>query len=362
MKDTHIANTVQDCVALLTELIRIPSFSKQESATADVLAAFLQRRGLRDVMRSGHNVWVRHPHWRDGLPVVLLNSHHDTVQPTAAWTHPPFEATWDGDRLIGLGSNDAGGPLVSLIGAFLLLCDRTDLTYNLVLAATAEEEISGSGGIASILPLLGRVDGGIVGEPTSLEVATAERGLIVIDGEATGVAGHAARDEGTNALYIALADIQRLRDYVFPKVSKTLGAVKVSITQIQAGKQHNVVPDKCQFVIDVRVNECYTNEAVLACLQSCCQSTLTPRSLRLQSSGIAPEHPLARAVHALGLPTYGSPTLSDQALMPFPTIKLGPGDSARSHTADEYIHRQEIADGIATYLRVLEKLCEKIGK
>lgn len=304
-------------------------------------------------MRSGHNVWVRHPHWRAGLPVVLLNSHHDTVQPAASWTHPPFAATWDGDRLIGLGTNDAGGPLVALIGAFLRLRHRTDLPYNLVLAATAEEEISGPNGIASILPLLGTVDCGIVGEPTSLAVAIAERGLVVIDGVATGIAGHAARDEGTNALYIALDDIQRLRHFAFPTVSDALGAVKVSVTQISAGTQHNVVPDQCQFVVDVRVNECYTNESVVAQLQALCQSTLTARSLRLQSSGIAPDHPLARAVRATGLPIYGSPTLSDQALMPFPTIKLGPGDSARSHTADEYIHRHEIEEGVAAYLEVL---------
>lgn len=354
--DIHFYNILDACVALLTDLIRTPSFSKDEGGTADILEAFFATQGLTGVVRSGHNVWVRHPHWRDGLPVVLLNSHHDTVQPVASWTHSPFAATWDGDRLIGLGANDAGGPLVSLIAAFLLLRNQTDLPYNLVLAATAEEEISGPNGIAAVLPLLGTVNCGIVGEPTSLAVAVAERGLVVIDGVATGVAGHAARDEGTNALYIALDDIQRMRSFAFPEVSENLGAVKVSVTQIHAGKQHNVVPDKCQFVMDVRVNECYTNEAVVAQLQALCQSTLTPRSLRLQSSGIAPEHPLARAVRAAGLPTYGSPTLSDQALMPFPTIKLGPGDSARSHTADEYIHRHEIAAGIATYLHILNIL------
>lgn len=356
LEDTHFNSTLEACVALLTDLVRTPSFSKEEGATAGILAAFFKQQGLSDAQRSGHNVWVRHPHWRDGLPVVLLNSHHDTVRPTGAWTYPPLAATWDGDRLVGLGANDAGGPLVSLIGAFLLLSDRTDLPYNLVLAATAEEEISGPNGIASILPLLGTVDCGIVGEPTSLAAAIAERGLVVIDGEATGVAGHAARDEGTNALYIALDDIQRLRGFAFPEVSETLGAVKVSVTQMGAGSQHNVVPDKCHFVVDVRVNDCYTNEAVVAQLQALCQSTLTPRSLRLQPSGIAPGHPLVRAIRAAGLDTYGSPTLSDQAMMPFPTVKLGPGDSARSHTADEYIYRHEIAAGIATYLLVLGHL------
>lgn len=342
-------------IQLLEQLIGTPSYSREEKETADLLAAFFADHGL-EVNRDKNNVWVKHPHWRAGLPVILLNSHHDTVKPAASWQRDPLVANWEGDQLFGLGSNDAGGPLVSLIAAFLFLKDRQDLPFNLIMAATAEEEISGAGGIAHILPQLGPLAGGIVGEPTLGEVAIAERGLIVIDGEARGVSGHAAREEGVNALYLALDDIARLRDYAFPRVSSLLGEVKVSVTQINAGSQHNVVPDRCQFVMDVRVNEHYTNEEVVAALQGVCQSVLTPRSLRLQSSGIAENHPLARAVAALGLSTYGSPTLSDQALMPFPTIKLGPGDSARSHTADEFIRRTEIIAGIKTYLSLLEQL------
>lgn len=342
-------------IKLLEQLIGTPSFSREEKDTADLLAAFFADKGLK-AMREKNNVWVKHPNWRVGLPVILLNSHHDTVKPAASWQRDPFVAQWEGDQLFGLGSNDAGGPLVSLIAAFLLLKDRQDLPFNLIMAATAEEEISGAGGIAHVLPQLGPIAGGIVGEPTSGDVAIAERGLIVIDGEAQGVSGHAAREEGTNALYLALEDIARLRSFTFPKVSPLLGGVKVSVTQINAGSQHNVVPDRCRFVMDVRVNEHYTNEEVVAALQAECKSILTPRSLRLQSSGIAVDHPLAKAVASLGWSTYGSPTLSDQALMPFPTIKLGPGDSARSHTADEFIRRTEIIAGIKTYLSVLEQL------
>ncbi|WP_020538267.1 M20/M25/M40 family metallo-hydrolase [Lewinella cohaerens] len=342
-------------IQLLEQLICTRSFSKEEKETADLIAVFFENNGLA-VNRSKNNVWVKHPHWQTDLPVILLNSHHDTVKPAASWQRDPFVANWEGDQLFGLGSNDAGGPLVSLIAAFLLLKDQKNLPFNLIMAATAEEEISGAGGIAHILPELGPLAGGIVGEPTLGHVAIAERGLIVIDGEAKGVSGHAAREEGTNALYIALDDIAQLREYTFPKISSMLEGVKVSVTQIAAGSQHNVVPDRCQFVVDVRVNEHYTNEEVVAALQAVCQSKLTPRSLRLQSSGIAADHPLAKAVAILGLSTYGSPTLSDQALMPFPTIKLGPGDSARSHTADEFIRRTEIIAGIKTYLSVLGQL------
>ncbi len=346
---------VSDCIQLLEQLIATPSLSRQEDATADLIADFLRAQGLH-VNRAGNNVWARHPHWQEGLPVVLLNSHHDTVKPAASWQRDPHQPTWEGDQLFGLGSNDAGGPLVSLIATFLSLKDRQDLPYNLLMAATAEEEISGAGGIASILPTLGPIACGIVGEPTMLDAATAERGLIVVDGEAQGVSGHAAREEGTNALYIALEDVDRLRSFQFPKQSDLLGPVKVSVTQIEAGTQHNVVPDRCRFVMDVRVNEQYSNKEVVDQLQAICQSELKPRSLRLQSSGLPQDHPLMKAVEACELNTYGSPTLSDQALMPFPTVKIGPGDSARSHTADEYIRRTEIEAGVATYIRVLENL------
>ena len=350
-----MTSIIHDSILLLEQLIRTSSFSREEDATATLLFEFLQNHQLSP-QRQGNNVWVRHPHWRAGLPVVLLNSHHDTVRPAASWQRDPFGAHWEDDKLFGLGSNDAGGPLVSLIATFLALQQRQDLPFNLLLAATAEEEISGAGGIASILTELGPIACGIVGEPTSLDVAFAERGLVVIDGASTGVSGHAARAEGVNALYLALEDIDRLRNYRFPLDSTWLGPVQVSVTQIEAGTQHNVVPDRCRFVVDVRVNERYTNEEVVGQLQRICQSQLTARSLRLQSSSIAADHPLAQAARAAGLQPYGSPTLSDQALLPFPTIKLGPGDSARSHTAEEYIRRTEIEAGVTTYLNVLLSL------
>lgn len=346
---------LQDSIHLLEQLIETPSFSREEAPTADLITAFLEQRGLL-VNRAGNNVWTRHPHWQDGRPVVLLNSHHDTVKPAASWQRDPFQAKWEGDQLFGLGSNDAGGPLISLITTFLAFKDRKDLPFNLLLAATAEEEISGPNGIVSILPVLGPIDCGIVGEPTLLDAAIAERGLIVIDGETHGVSGHAARNEGVNALYIALEDIDQLRAFHFPKQSELLGPVKVSITQIEAGTQHNVVPDRCRFVIDVRVNEQYSNQEVVGLLQAECNSMLQARSLRLQSSGLPARHPLMLAVQACNLKTYGSPTLSDQALMPFPTLKLGPGDSARSHTADEYIRRTELEAGVHVYSQLLENL------
>lgn len=348
-----ISSLLDRSLGLLVDLIAIPSFSREEDRTADLIAKFLAQQGIVP-KRQGNNVWARSRYWRPGQPVILLNSHHDTVRPAVGWRRDPFTPTWEGDTLYGLGSNDAGGPLVSLIAAFCLLNEREDLGINLILAATAEEEISGANGIASILPELGPIDCGIVGEPTSLDLAVAERGLMVIDGEAHGKAGHAAREEGVNAIYIALEDINRLRHYHFAKISDLLGPVKISVTQIEAGSQHNVVPDRCRFVVDVRVNEHYTNEELFGFLQNITESELHARSFRLQSSGIAPDHPLVRAGLSLGLRPYGSPTLSDQALLPFPTVKLGPGDSARSHTADEYIRRDEVEAGIMTYLRLLQ--------
>lgn len=335
-------------IELLEALIRIPSFSKEEKLTADLLEKFLHSYNLHP-RRKGNNIWVKSSQWDERKPVLLLNSHHDTVKPVAGWTKDPFNAHWEDDKLYGLGSNDAGGALIALLTAFLLLENDNSLQCNLILALTAEEEISGSGGIASILPQLGKIDCAIVGEPTCMRAAIAERGLIVIDGEAIGSAGHAAREEGINALYIALDDIQRLRTYSFAKVSELLGPVKINVTQIQAGRQHNVIPDRCNFVVDVRVNECYSLKDVLDELQSICHSQLTARSLRLTSSGISTNHPLVLAAKKLSVPLFGSSTLSDQALLHCPSIKIGPGDSARSHTADEYITRQELLNGIHLY-------------
>ncbi len=353
-------NNLGAALALLEALIATPSLSREESATADLIAAWLIERG-HEVQRQGNNVWAKKT-MDNGLwtmdagqvrPHVLLNSHHDTVKPAATWTTDPFLPTWDGDRLTGLGSNDAGGPLVALLAAFDSL-KTDDLPFDLTVAATAEEEVSGAGGIASILDRLGPISCAIVGEPTSLEAAVAEKGLVVIDGLATGVSGHAARREGTNALYLALDDIDVLRKHVFAKASPTLGPVLVTVTQIEAGTQHNVVPDRCSFVIDVRTTDAYSNDATVQVLQSLVQSSLTPRSLRLQPSGLSPKHPLYKAaIEMLGLHPYGSPTLSDQAQMPFPTLKLGPGDSARSHTAQEYILRSEVEAGVDCYRRLI---------
>lgn len=353
---TSVSPLISAAIRLLEQLISTPSFSREEGATADLIASFLAKHATTP-QRQGHNVWLQNQHFDEDKPTILLNSHHDTVRPAKSWQRDPFQPTWEGDILYGLGSNDAGGPLVSLITTFLHLYERRNLPFNLVMAATAEEEISGPNGIASILDVLPPLAGGIIGEPTSLDIAVAERGLVVVDGLALGQSGHAAREEGVNALYLALEDIDRLRKYRFPKNSSLLGPVKVSVTQINAGKQHNVVPDRCSFIIDVRVNEQYTNTEVVEALQDLCiASTLTPRSLRLRSSGIAADHPLALAAATVGLHPYGSPTLSDQALLPIPTIKLGPGNSARSHTADEYIKRSEIEAGVQIYLSLLDFL------
>lgn len=344
-------------ITLLQGLIACSSFSREERNTANLMVKFLRDQGV-NTYRKGNNIWAFHGNPDNGKPVLLLNSHHDTVKPNPAWKRDPFSPDVEDGRLYGLGSNDAGGPLVALLATFLHFKDRSDLPFNLLFAATAEEEVSGANGIASCLEEWPEIWAGIIGEPTSLDLAVAERGLIVIDGLAVGKAGHAAREEGINALYLALDAIDTLRNFRFPEVSSTLGPVKVSVTQIEAGSQHNVVPAECRFVVDVRTQDCYTNEEVVQILQQQVQCTLTPRSTRLNSSGIPLDHPLAKAGLDIGLKPYGSPTLSDQALLPFPTIKLGPGDSARSHTADEYIKIEEIQEGISTYIDLLEILAK----
>jgi len=323
--------------------------------TAKCIRVFLEEKGMNPEQKE-NNVWVYAKAWDPKKPVLLLNSHHDTVKPNPGWKRDPYHPSIEEGKLFGLGSNDAGGPLVSLLSTFLHFKDRADLPFNLLFAATAEEEISGTNGIASCLEAWPEIWAGIVGEPTSLDMAVAERGLIVLDGLTKGQAGHAARNEGVNALYLALDDIQRLRDHRFDKISETLGPVKVTVTQIEAGSQHNVVPAECRFVVDVRTQECYSNAEIVAILQDQVSSELIPRSTRLNSSGIPLDHPLARAGLEIGLNPYGSPTLSDQALLPFPTLKLGPGDSARSHTADEYIELAEIEQGVKTYIELIERL------
>ncbi len=352
----HFAEALQ----LLERLIATPSPSRQEEGTATVLYDFFSRKGLCP-QRERHNVWIVAPEYRPDRPTLLLNSHHDTVPPCAGWQRDPYQPQRVGDRLYGLGSNDAGGPLVALVAAFLEAASWPHRPYNLILAATAEEEVSGTHGIASVLQRLSPngalPEAAIVGEPTALAMAVAERGLFVLDAEARGVAGHAARNEGRNAIYEAMADIEWIRSFRFPKSSPLLGPVQMTVTQIEAGTRHNVVPDRCRFVIDVRTNDCYTNEEVLATMRRHCRSRLMPRSLRLQPSRIADDHPLVQAARTLGIPCVGSPTLSDQALMPFPSVKIGPGQSARSHTADEYILLSEIAAGIERYIELLQTLC-----
>lgn len=345
----------EKAVNLLEQLIAVPSFSKEEEQAVTILEGFFKQNGV-PAERSGNNIWVKNKYFRSELPTILLNSHTDTVRPNPGYTRDPFAPAIEDGKLYGLGSNDAGGALVSMIAAFLHFYAQQDIRYNLVLAATAEEEISGTGGIESIWQKLPPIDFAIVGEPTLCAMAVAEKGLMVLDCVAKGKAGHAAREEGVNAIYKAMDDIQWFRTFRFPEVSPTLGEVKMTVTVIHAGKQHNVVPAECQFTVDVRVTDKYTLEEVLEIIRSHVSCEVVPRSLRMRPSGIDPEHPLIKAAEALGLKTYGSPTTSDQALIPVPSVKIGPGDSARSHTADEYIYVDEIVKGIATYIELLDKL------
>lgn len=342
-------------INLLEQLIAVPSFSREEDKTALVLEGFFKQHHI-PVERKGNNIWARNKHFKPERPTILLNSHHDTVKPNSGYTRDPFAAEIHEGKLYGLGSNDAGGAVVSLISAFVHFYPQENLTHNLIVAITAEEEISGTGGIESIWPLLPRIDFAIVGEPTLCQLAVAEKGLMVLDCVARGKSGHAAREEGVNAIYNAIRDIEWITTYQFPRVSPSLGHVKMTVTVIQAGKQHNVVPAECHFTVDVRVTDKYTLEEVFEIIRENLASEVTPRSLRMRSSGIPADHVLVRAAEKLGLTQYGSPTTSDQALIPVPSVKLGPGDSARSHTADEFIFVEEIVKGIDTYIRLLSEV------
>ena len=346
---------LSDAVALLTRLIATPSVSRSENAVADVMEETIRSYGFVP-HREANNVWIDDPHYDPARPTLMLNAHIDTVKPVATWTRKPFEPLRDGDRLYGLGSNDCGGGLVSLLQVFRLMVGRMR-TYNIIYVASAEEEVSGKDGFSRVLPLLPPVSVAIVGEPTGLQPAIAEKGLMVIDGVAHGVSGHAARGEGVNAIYEALDDLRFLRDYRFEKVSPLLGPTVMNVTMVSAGTQHNVVPDRCEFVIDVRTNELYRNEDVFEFLCQHTKSELRARSFRLHSSSIPREHPLVLRCESLGLTPFGSPTLSDQALMPFPSLKLGPGESARSHSADEYICVNEIEQAMLLYMHLLDGLC-----
>lgn len=343
-----------EAVSLLSHLIATPSVSRDERRAADIMEEELTRCGFTP-HREANNVWAIGSCQREDRPTLLLNAHIDTVKPVASYTRNPYEPSLEDGTLYGLGSNDCGGGLVSLLQVFRELSASERCPYNLVYLASAEEEVSGKDGISRALPLLPHIDVAIVGEPTGMQPAVAEKGLMVVDITAHGKSGHAARNEGVNAIYEALDDLCWIRSHRFDRVSQFLGPTKMQATVVNAGTQHNVVPDECKIVVDVRTNELYTNEEVFDIISSHCKSECRARSFRLHSSRIDLNHPLVERCVALGLQPFGSPTLSDQALMPFASLKLGPGQSARSHSADEYIKVSEIEHAIGLYLRLLER-------
>lgn len=342
-------------IELLKQLIRIPSFSKEENQTADLIQNFIDSNGVK-TLRKLNNVWCFNKYFDETKPSILLNSHHDTVKPNNGYTVNPFEAIVLEGKLYGLGSNDAGGALVSLFATFLYFYEKKDLKYNLIYAATAEEEISGCNGVELILPELEKIEFAIVGEPTEMHLAIAEKGLIVLDCVVSGKSGHAAREEGENAIYKAMKIMDWFQTFQFPKISETLGSVKMTVTIIQSGTQHNVVPDTCNFTVDIRTTDAYSNIEVLEIIKKHVDCEIMPRSLRLNSSSIDKNHPVVKAGIGFGRKTYGSPTCSDQAVMNFPTLKIGPGHSARSHTADEFIYLNEIEEGIELYVKMLNEI------
>jgi acetylornithine deacetylase len=343
-----------DSIDLLKKMIAIPSLSREEKAVADMLEKYMQEQGLHP-SRKGNNLWCITSRYREGQLNILLNSHIDTVKPASGWEKDPYLPIEEGNRLFGLGSNDAGAGVVSLLHAFIHL-QKTVQAYNLIFLASAEEEISGKNGIESVLPELPQISFAIVGEPTQMQPAIAEKGLMVLDCIVRGKSGHAARDEGENAIYNAVRSIEWFRNYEFPAKSELLGGVKMSVTVVHAGTQHNVIPDVCEFTVDVRSNECYTNEQLFELIRSQAGCEVRARSFRLNASGIDARHPFVQRAIALGKKPFGSPTLSDQALMTFPSVKMGPGDSARSHAADEFICPEEVREAIALYVKLLDGL------
>lgn len=351
----HKEELLNNAVELLKKLIEIPSFSKDEYNTSVEIESFFKKHQI-PAHRFKNNIWAVNKHFDKTRPSVLLNTHHDTVMPNKAYTLDPFSAIEKEGRLYGLGSNDAGASLVSMAQVFLHFYEKEDLKYNLIIALTAEEEISGVDGIEALFPMLPNVELAIVGEPTQMNLAIAEKGLLVIDGEMKGTPSHAAHPNNDNAIVKCLEDLQTILNFKFPKVSDYLGEVKITLSGIHAGVQHNVVPETCHFTLDVRVTDEYTNKEAFEIIQSQMKSTLTARSLRLNSSKIEREHPFVQAGLSIGRTTYGSPTSSDQAIIPCTSVKLGPGDSRRSHTADEFIEISEIEEGIDIYIQILEKV------
>ncbi len=353
---------VSDAVELLKKLISTPSVSRNEKDAADIMDHAIRDYGFTP-HREANNIWIIDPHYNESKPTLLLNAHIDTVKPVESWKRDPFSPTIEKissqtsggieEKLFGLGSNDCGGGLCSLLQIFRLLTQKPQ-TYNLIYLASAEEEVSGKDGISRALPLLPHIDLAIVGEPTSMQPAVAEKGLMVLDVIAHGKSGHAARNEGVNAIYEALDDMQWIRDYQFEKVSEFLGPTKMTLTVVNAGTQHNVIPDTCTMLVDIRTNEFYDNEDVYHFICQHLKSECKAHSFRLKSSRIDPKHPLIKKCVTMGMKPFGSPTLSDQALMPFPSFKLGPGESSRSHSADEFIWISEIRDAIAKYKELLD--------
>lgn len=351
----------EEYVKLLAGMVAIPSFSRYEAAVCDYMEQWMLSHEVDTygdqypLRRVGHNLILEQKGRGDGRPVLLLNGHIDTVKPAASYTRDPFAPTVEDDVMWGLGTNDDGGSVVSLLATYLRLIEKPQ-PYRLIYAATAEEEVCGTGGIELILPEIGDIALGVIGEPTRMQMAIAERGLMVLDCTAVGKSGHAARNEGINAIYEALTSIEWFRTWQFPRVSDYLGPVKTTVTMINAGTQHNVVPDKCTFVVDVRPNGMYTNVELLNLIKEAVPCQVKERSTRLNSSHISPGHPVVKRGLSLGLEAFGSPTCSNQTLCPFTTIKIGPGDSARSHTADEYIRLSEIREGIEIYTQLLDNL------
>lgn len=350
----NIDEAFYSAVDLLKALIAIPSLSREEEQKADYLHTFLQNQRL-EVFRKGNNNWCFAQPYDASKPTILLNSHIDTVKAASSWTKNPLEPLEEDGKLYGLGSNDAGASLVSLLHTMLVLREK-QLPYNLLFLASCEEEVSGKNGAESALPDLPTISFAVVGEPTGMNAAIAEKGLMVLDCVVHGKSGHAARNEGDNAIYKALPIIEKFRDFHFPKQTNLLGPVKMTVSVIHAGTQHNVVPDRCEFTVDVRSNECYTNEEIYNILKDEMGCDITPRSFRLNSSSIDTNHPFVQRAVTLGKVIYGSPTLSDQTFMRFPSLKMGPGDSARSHTADEYIYMDEIREAIQLYVKLLDGL------
>ncbi|WP_110495939.1 M20 family metallo-hydrolase [Candidatus Karelsulcia muelleri] len=352
MSGINLHKLKKECIQLLKKLINTPSISKEEQKTAEIIEFFFRKYNFFP-KRKYNNIWIENNNYENDKYTILLNSHHDTIQPSYGWKTDPFLAKEDGNKIIGLGSNDAGGSVVSLIATFIYINSLPKFKYKLILIISAEEEIRATRGVESILCYLGKINLGIIGEPTKMQLAIAEKGLIVLDCLSIGQTGHAARDEGINALYIAINDIRWLKNYIFEKKSDILGNIKLTVTKIQCGIQRNVIPDTCYFTVDIRTNEIYSQEEILYRIKKNIYSKILSSSYRLKSSSIDPNHKIVNLAKRLNIKIFGSPTLSDQSVMNFPTVKIGVGDSSRSHTPNEYILLSEIESGIDLYLKLL---------